>query len=298
MASASGDTTLTGTSGSDNLVGGSGNDILSGGAGSDRLNGGSGNDTLNGGSGFDTVLGGSGSDILIYKAYENQYVLNGTYLNQQLTGGTYYSGTDQTALNTLPTQTVLTGATSFQGYDSYDGGNGAVQLGKAGSVPDVDTLQIWLDAQQLNDAAVQAEISYYKNVWVPAHINPQTGQADQTIYTFKTLNLQVSAIEKVEVYNSQGVLTVAANNDVASATEAGGINNTTPGTNATGNVLTNDFDFTSSATMHVSSVGAGQSNPPPNTGVGTSVTGTYGTLILNTNGSYTYNVNNTTGSSA
>ena len=66
-------------------------------------------------------------------------------------------------------------------------------------------------------------------MWVPAHINPQTGQADQTIYTFKTLNLQVSAIEKVEVYNSQGVLTVAANNDVASATEAGGINNTTPG---------------------------------------------------------------------
>src|SRR5438132_6642619 len=166
---ASGPTTIimTGTT-NDNLVGGSGNDYLSGGAGSDRLNGGSCNDTLNGGSGFDTVLGGSGSDILIYKAYENQYVLNGTYLNQQLTGGTYYSGTDQTALNTLPTQTVLTGATSFQGYDSYDGGNGAVQLGKAGSVPDVDTLQIWLDAQQLNDAAVQAEISYYKNVWVPA----------------------------------------------------------------------------------------------------------------------------------
>src|SRR5438105_5665417 len=137
MASASGDTTLTGTSGSDNLVGGSGNDILSGGAGSDRLNGGSGNDTLNGGSGFDIVLGGSGSDTLIYKAYENQYLLGASYTSTSTTfqytgGGVVWSGTDQTALQTtsgtVPTQTLVAGGT-FGGYDSYDGGNGAVQLG-------------------------------------------------------------------------------------------------------------------------------------------------------------------------
>src|SRR5438309_1541652 len=148
MASASGDTTLTGTSSSDNLVGGSGNDTLSGGAGNDRLNGGSGDDILNGGSGFDTVLGGSGSDILIYKAYENQYVLGGTYFTptQTLSGGTYYSGTDQTT-SAVPTQSSLPGAT-FGGYDSYDGGNGAVQLGKTGSTPDADTLQIWLSGTQ------------------------------------------------------------------------------------------------------------------------------------------------------
>src|SRR6266513_5459817 len=103
MASASGDTTLTGTSGSDNLVGGSGNDILSGGAGSDRLNGGAGDDTLNGGSGYDTVLGGSGSDTLIYKAYENQWITGLTFnaTTQQLTGlaGTKEVGTDQTLVS-------------------------------------------------------------------------------------------------------------------------------------------------------------------------------------------------------
>src|SRR5437899_3312871 len=79
MAGASGDTTIimTGTT-NDNLVGGSGNDALSGGAGSDRLNGGAGDDLLNGGSGYDTVLGGSGSDILVYKAYENQWVVGNT----------------------------------------------------------------------------------------------------------------------------------------------------------------------------------------------------------------------------
>src|SRR5262245_26377271 len=122
MAGASGDTTLTGGTGNDNLVGGSGNDTLTGGAGSDRLNGGSGSDTLDGGSGIDTVLGGSGSDTLIYVAYENQYRV-GTYI--------YGSG-------------ASSGQTTFTAYDNYDGGTGAVQLGKSGSSPDVDTLYVYL----------------------------------------------------------------------------------------------------------------------------------------------------------
>src|SRR5258705_7511162 len=115
MAGASGDIILTGGSGSDNLVGGSGADTLSGGAGNDRLNGGSGDDILNGGSGFDIVLGGSGSDTLIYKAYENQYFLYGSYSasTQTLTGGTLYFGTDQTTSGVVPTQTSPTSTTSF-----------------------------------------------------------------------------------------------------------------------------------------------------------------------------------------
>ncbi|MGX1362261.1 VCBS domain-containing protein [Bradyrhizobium elkanii] len=294
MASASGDTTIIMTGATnDNLVGGSGNDTLYGGAGNDRLNGGSGDDTLNGGSGFDTVLGGSGSDTLIYKAYENQYILGSTGFtatNQQISGGTIYSGTDQTSLGIVGASTVVSG-TTFQGYDSYDGGNGAVQLGKAGATPDVDTLQIWLSAAQLADADIRAEISYYKNVWVPAHISAQTGQADGTIYTFKTLNLQVSAIEKVEVRDASGNLTIAATADTASATEAGGINNGTTGVNPTGNVLTNDFDF-SAASKTVAGVAAGTTSASLSSGAGTDVVGAHGTLHLNTDGSYTYTVNN------
>ncbi|MDX8510158.1 Ig-like domain-containing protein, partial [Mesorhizobium captivum] len=201
-----------GTSSSDNLVGGSGADILNGGAGDDRLNGGSGDDTLNGGSGFDTVLGGSGSDILIYKAFENQYLLGSTFTSstQTITGGTLYSGTDQATVGTVPTQNTL-GGTAFAGYDSYDGGNGAVQLGKTGSTPDADTLQIWLSAAQLSDAAIIAEISYFRNVWLPAHISAQTGQADSSVYTFKTLDLKVTGIEKVVVLDSTGTVPVAVN---------------------------------------------------------------------------------------
>src|SRR4051812_34760318 len=91
--------TTIGTGGADNLVGGSGTDLLSGGAGADRLNGGSGDDILNGGSGIDTVLGGSGTDILIYKAYENQWVVGDSLLftaTHQLSGsGAVFSGADQ-----------------------------------------------------------------------------------------------------------------------------------------------------------------------------------------------------------
>ena len=174
MASASGDTTLTGTSGSDNLVGGSGSDTLSGGDGSDRLNGGSGADTLDGGSGFDTVLGGSGADTLIYRAYENQYLVNGQV---------YYDG-------------IATGTTTFAGYDTYDGGNGTVAKGTA----EVDKLYIYLSNEQLQNTAFMAAFSSELDAFrafIAANSNLQTGQAGQATFTFTSINLKVSAIEWV-----------------------------------------------------------------------------------------------------
>ncbi|MGH8662402.1 MAG: Ig-like domain-containing protein [Burkholderiales bacterium] len=65
ISGGAGDDTLSGDSGSDKLAGGSGNDTLNGGSGSDELEGGSGNDFLFGGSGNDELEGGSGNDALI-----------------------------------------------------------------------------------------------------------------------------------------------------------------------------------------------------------------------------------------
>ena len=162
MAGASGDTTLSGTSGSDNLVGGSGSDTLSGGAGSDTLNGGSGSDILDGGSGADRVLGGSGADTLIYRAWEN------------LSSAT---------------------PTVFTSYDIYDGGNGSASGGTA----EIDTLVIYLSNAQMSNAtfmaAFTAEWAQYQAL-ITASLNKNTGQASQTEFTFKTINLRVSAIEK------------------------------------------------------------------------------------------------------
>ena len=85
-----------------------------------------------------------------------------------------------------------------------------------------------------------------------------------------------------------------ANNDTATAIEAGGVNNGTPGVNLGGNVLTNDTDLDSNAALHVAAVGTGANAPSGGSAgnVGVALQGTYGVLTLNADGTYQYNVDN------
>ncbi len=81
-------------------------------------------------------------------------------------------------------------------------------------------------------------------------------------------------------------------NDTATAVEAGGVANGTVGSTATGNVLTNDTDVDSvgnGETKAVSGVAAGPSASAVGS-VGASVTGTYGSITIGSNGIYTYTV--------
>ena len=93
-----------------------------------------------------------------------------------------------------------------------------------------------------------------------------------------------------------------ARNDTGTATEAGGTNNGTPGTNPSGNVLTNDSDVDRNDNPLASKgsvtgirtgnkEGAGVAGAPDGSG-GFLLVGTYGTLRINANGSYTYTVDN------
>ncbi|MCP9823492.1 VCBS domain-containing protein [Cyanobium sp. L1E-Cus] len=93
-----------------------------------------------------------------------------------------------------------------------------------------------------------------------------------------------------------------ARNDTGTALEAGGTNNGTPGTNSSGNVLTNDSDVDRNDTPlptkgSVSGIrtgikeGTGVAGVPDGSG-GFVLVGTYGTLRINANGSYTYTVDN------
>lgn len=75
-----------------------------------------------------------------------------------------------------------------------------------------------------------------------------------------------------------------ANADTASATEAGGYGNGSPGTNPSGNVLSNDTDVDTGDTKTVSAISGGT--------VGVAKAGSYGSLTLNANGTYTYTVDN------
>ena len=82
--------------------------------------------------------------------------------------------------------------------------------------------------------------------------------------------------------------------DTATAVEAGGIANGTPGSNATGNVLDNDTDVDAyGETKAVASIRTGAENASGSDGtLGSALTGTYGSLTLNADGSYSYVIDN------
>lgn len=75
--------------------------------------------------------------------------------------------------------------------------------------------------------------------------------------------------------------------DTGDATEKGGTNNGSGGSSATGNVLTNDTDPDSGDTKTVSAIRFGSTNGT----LGTALAGTYGSLVLNANGAFTYTIN-------
>ncbi|CUW39775.1 putative autotransporter outer membrane protein; type V secretion [Magnetospirillum sp. XM-1] len=78
-------------------------------------------------------------------------------------------------------------------------------------------------------------------------------------------------------------------NDTGSATEAGGLSNATGGSNATGNVLTNDTDPDAGATKTVTAIRSGNTEGAGTAGtVGQALAGAYGSLTLNSDGSFTY----------
>ena len=83
-------------------------------------------------------------------------------------------------------------------------------------------------------------------------------------------------------------------NDAGSATEKGGTNNNTGGTNGGGNVLDNDTDIdTAHASLVVSAVRTGTEaagSGIPGT-LGAALVGAHGSLTLNADGTYTYVVN-------
>ncbi len=82
-----------------------------------------------------------------------------------------------------------------------------------------------------------------------------------------------------------------ATSDSNTAVEAGGVLNASAGTNPTGNVLSNDTDPNTTDTKTVSGVAAGTVGTAVGS-VGSSVTGTYGSIQIAANGSYTYTVDN------
>ncbi len=86
--------------------------------------------------------------------------------------------------------------------------------------------------------------------------------------------------------------TPIALDDDATAVEAGGIGNGTPGSDPSGNVLGNDTDVDSVANGETRQVSGATSELGNSAGPGQALVGRYGTLILNADGSYQYLLDN------
>gem|GEM_PF-3865804 len=131
--------------------------------------------------------------------------------------------------------------------------------------------------------------------------NPLNGFTGADSFSYTASNTQPP--------NDTGVVTItvgppnlppSAKDDAAAATEAGGVNNGTAGSNPAGNLVTGvgagsvaDTDPEAGA-LTVVAVHFGPEGGPGAAGtVGSPFPGTYGSLTLNSNGSYTYTVDNT-----
>ncbi|WP_425376001.1 DUF4082 domain-containing protein [Rhizobium acidisoli] len=77
--------------------------------------------------------------------------------------------------------------------------------------------------------------------------------------------------------------------DAGDATEKGGVANGSGGAVASGNVLTNDTDPDAGDTKTVTAIKFGATSGT----LGTALAGTYGSLVLNASGAYTYTINET-----
>ena len=109
-------------------------------------------------------------------------------------------------------------------------------------------------------------------------------------YTFEDMYGYSTTTQVTIVIDGKNDNPVSAD-DLSIAIESGGLNNGTAGSDATGNVLSNDSDVDSGDTKNVIGLVAGVASSASGS-VGTSVGGNYGSIVVNADGSYSYTVNN------
>jgi VCBS repeat-containing protein len=249
------DDMITSFGGADEIDGGiAGNDYLDGGAGNDFLIGGTGNDWLIGGLDNDRLSGGLGADQFRFHSYHVSGVTTDTILDLNFGEG------DLIALINYP-------AGFFKG-DDIPGQIDVVNTGEGqGS-----------GVRITGFPGLVALVSA-----TPAATAQRDGQTDNLLVTIDAGGGNVQIININNGWSAyQDLINQAprAADDAASADEDG---------SATGNLLANDTDPNAGDTITVSSVaaGGGAAQPVPASGA-VSIDGLFGTLMLQSNGSYTY----------
>lgn len=320
---------IFGSTGNDILNGGTGNDSIQGGKGGDLINGDGGNDTLQGSTGNDTIYGGDGDDKIYGGASEDAAletddesgditvaeepeILSGGAGNDKIYGAT---GADQ-LLGGLGNDSLFGG----RGNDRLQGDSGADYL-RGGSGNDMYIITAVSDSSATATGAWDAtkgdsvygfvrgadkiDLTAFSNlhwsgttasaggVWQTVTLTDTFLYADTNSDGVADLAIRITGHPTL---TASDVLLGVNNNPIAiddagNATESGVV----AGSNAVGNVLTGagaDISPNGDA-LNVTAIRTGTENGAGNAGtVGTSLTGQYGSLLLNADGTYTYQVDN------
>ncbi|MGB9366340.1 MAG: calcium-binding protein [Xanthobacteraceae bacterium] len=305
--------TLSGGAGNDSLFGREGNDQLSGNTGNDILQGGAGNDTylFNLGDGqdrisdageggdLDTVQLGAGittNDVTVTLADAGRDIVltvNGTSdvvtLDDRVTGS--WNSADQVRFDD---GTIWNYATLYD-KATHHAPTGSVIIG--GAATEDQTLTA--NTSSIQDLDGLGTFHYQWQRSTNGGSNWSNVGTDQSTYLLG--DIDVGSIVRVTVSYADGggtaeLLTSAATGAVAN------INDTPVGVNdgkavnedatAAGSVLTNDSDADIGDTIRVSNVSNAGGSQPISTGGSANLAGTYGTLTLNSDGSYSYSPNN------
>ena len=175
--------------------------------------------------------------------------------------------------------------------DGNQDGDGSV-LNNRGFVLVVD--QTWFNSQitatQASESISNLKDGSLGTVWV-ANVGSSSDRVDSALNALVTTNAAPTATADVAGTTTGSVAAVE------SGMVWSGSNVAVAGSNATGNVLTNDSDPNGDA-LTVSKIGTNSASQTTiNSGTtssnGSVVTGLYGTLTIGANGTYTYAVNNT-----
>ncbi|WP_312853655.1 VCBS domain-containing protein, partial [Zwartia sp.] len=165
--------------------------------------------------------------------------------------------------NSASPSAITADTTSVTSPTRFDGLYGRLSIGADGSyIYTLDNSKPIVDSLAISQTLT--EVFYYS----------VTNNATPPVSAVSTLTITINGANDAPV----------ANVDTAVALEASGLANTTAGFNPTGNVLLNDTDVDNGDTRVVSAITGGT--------VGSAKTGSYGSIILNENGGYTYTLDN------